>query len=77
MLSLGGNRMEYLGDVTAEAGLPPGCLRGLRVLVLNGTPLTWDQVQRLARALPGLEELHLVRCGLAGACARARAATAS
>lgn len=63
-LHLGSNRMEYLGDVTVEA-LPAGALAQLRVLVLNGTPLTWDQVMRLARLAPGVEELHLVGCGLA------------
>lgn len=66
MLNLGGNRMQYLGDVIAEA-LPRDAFGNLRVLILNGTPITWDQVQRLARLLPSLEELHLVRCGLTGA----------
>ena len=65
-LHAGGNRFEFLGDTTAEA-LPRDCLAGLRVLVLNGTPLTWGEVARLVgRCAPALEELHLVGCGLTG-----------
>jgi hypothetical protein len=63
-LNIGGNRLGFLGDVHSEA-FPRGCLARLRVLVLNGTRVTWNELQRLSRHVPCLEELHVVGCGLA------------
>jgi len=36
----------------------------LRVLVLNNTQTTWDEVERLSKILPVIEELHLVKNGI-------------
>lgn len=64
-LSLGGCKLAFLGDTHSEA-FQRGCLARLRVLVLNGTRVKWNELQRLSRHVPSLEELHLVGCGISG-----------